>query len=204
MAAAVEGAGLLWLSTNLLQGPMPCTNPVSQAPELVFALAPPTCRALTRLTKLLRRVAEAGAPPPLGVGSLAGVVQPLLLQMVVEGKAGDGEPGGHEQKQADRDRGANVTDAAVVALGAVAGALPWTQYQQLLGQHLRLMKRHAGTPVGGRLHAAMQLRAFICPSRQRTPTTAAAAPTPPLPLLAFLPLPPQTTTPPRQSFGPSA
>lgn len=32
---------------------------------------------------------------------------------------------------------------AVVALGVVAGALPWTQYQQLLGQFLRLMKRHA-------------------------------------------------------------
>ena len=54
--------------------------------------------------------------------------------------------GGHEAKQADKDRGAGVTDAAVVALGAVAGALPWMQYQQLLGQHLRLMKRHAGEP----------------------------------------------------------
>ena len=103
------------------------------------------CRALTRLTKLLRRGAEdAAAPPPLGVGALAGVVQPLLLQMVVEGKGGEEGSGGHEMKQADRDRGANVTDAAVVALGAVAGALPWVQYQQLLGQHLRLMKRHAG------------------------------------------------------------
>lgn len=104
-------------------------------------------RALTRLTKLLRRGAEAdggaAAPPPLGVGALVGIVQPLLLAMIVEGKAGE-EAGGHEQKQADKDRGANVTDAAVTALGAVAGALPWVQYQQLLGQHLRLMKRHAG------------------------------------------------------------
>ena len=78
------------------------------------------------------------------MGTLVGVVQPLLLQMVVEGKGGEEGSGGHELKQADKDRGANVTDAAVVALGAVAGALPWVQYQQLLGQHLRLMKRHAG------------------------------------------------------------
>lgn len=100
---------------------------------------------MTRLTKLLRRSGEAAAnaPPPLGIGALVGVVQPLLLQMIVEGKAGDGD-GGHELKQAEIDRGANVTDSAVVALGAVAGALPWMQYQQLLGQHLRLMKRHAG------------------------------------------------------------
>ncbi|PRW58885.1 small subunit processome component 20-like protein [Chlorella sorokiniana] len=101
-------------------------------------------RALVRLTKLLKRVGEdTSAPSPLGVGTLVGVVQPLLLQMVVEGKGGEDGSGGHELKQADKDRGANVTDAAVVALGAVAGALPWVQYQQLLGQHLRLMKRHA-------------------------------------------------------------
>jgi U3 small nucleolar RNA-associated protein 20 len=110
----------------------------------------PVCRALARLTKLLRPAAPAegqqaeaaAAGSPLSIGALVGVVQPLLLQMIVEGKAGDDN--GHEQKQADRDRGANVTDAAVVALGAVAGVLPWVQYQQLLGQHLRLIKRHAG------------------------------------------------------------
>ena len=123
----------------------------------------PLCRALTRLTKLLRRSAgqpegqpqqqqqdTAAAPemaPRLSVGALVGVVQPLLLQMIVEGKAGDVGgygPYGDQKQQAERDRGTNVTDAAVVALGAVAGALPWVQYQQLLGQHLRLMKRHCG------------------------------------------------------------
>jgi U3 small nucleolar RNA-associated protein 20 len=51
-------------------------------------------------------------------------------------------------KQADRDREANVADSAVGALGAVAGALPWVQYQQLLGQFLRLMKKHADVPAG--------------------------------------------------------
>ena len=34
---------------------------------------------------------------------------------------------GHEVRQADKDRGANVADAAVGALGAVAQALPWVQ-----------------------------------------------------------------------------
>ncbi|KAL4860053.1 Small subunit processome component 20 [Chlorella vulgaris] len=100
-------------------------------------------RALTRVTRLLRREPgePAGQTPALGVGALVGVVQPLLLQMIVEGKGGDDS--GHELKQAEVDRGANVTDAAVVALGALAGALPWVQYQQLLGQHLRLVKKHA-------------------------------------------------------------
>lgn len=46
---------------------------------------------------------------------------------------------------------------AVVALGVVARALPWTQYQQLLGQFLRLMKRHADSnkarALAGSLHA---------------------------------------------------
>lgn len=51
-------------------------------------------------------------------------------------------------RQADKDRGANVADAAVGALGAVAGCLPWVQYQQLLGQFLRLMKKHAEAPAG--------------------------------------------------------
>lgn len=134
-------------------GPAPCAAPLSPPAdsdaEVDFLLNVAhiqlhrRARALTRLTRLLR--GGEGAPPPLGVGALVGVVQPLLLQMIVEGKAGDGDGGGgHEQKQADRDRGANVTDAAVVALGAVAGCLPWAQYQQLLGQHLHLMKRHAG------------------------------------------------------------
>ena len=41
-----------------------------------------------------------------------------------------------------------MADAAVGALGAVAGALPWVQYVQVLGQFLRLMKRHAEAPAG--------------------------------------------------------
>ena len=54
---------------------------------------------------------------------------------------------GHEMKQGDRDREANVVDEAVGTLRAVAAALPWQQYHQLLGQYLRLMRRHAEGPA---------------------------------------------------------
>ena len=43
--------------------------------------------------------------------------------------------------QIDRDREANVTDAAVKALAALAGCLPWTQYHQLLNQWLNTMRK---------------------------------------------------------------
>ena len=36
-----------------------------------------------------------------------------------------------------------MVTAAIAALAAIAAALPWPQYQQLLGQFLRLMRRHA-------------------------------------------------------------
>ena len=42
--------------------------------------------------------------------------------------------------QIDLDRDANVVDAAIGTLGAVAAGLPWPQYEQLLNQHLRSMK----------------------------------------------------------------
>ena len=50
--------------------------------------------------------------------------------------------------QIDLDRDANVVDAAIGTLGAVAARLPWPQYEQLLNQHLRSMKR-TSTKVGG-------------------------------------------------------
>ena len=43
--------------------------------------------------------------------------------------------------QIDKDREANVTDAAIEALGAVAAHLPWVQYEQLLNQWLKVMKK---------------------------------------------------------------
>jgi hypothetical protein len=54
-----------------------------------------------------------------------------------------GEGGGHDVKDIDRDREANVVEAAVSAAGAIARRLAWVHYQQLLSQFLRLMKRHA-------------------------------------------------------------
>ena len=55
------------------------------------------------------------------------------------GDAKDGR-GGHDRDQADADREANVVDAAMGALGAVARALPWHQYDTLLSQFMRTMK----------------------------------------------------------------
>jgi len=46
-------------------------------------------------------------------------------------------------QELDQAREANVVTAAIAALAAIAAALPWPQYQQLLGQFLRLMRRHA-------------------------------------------------------------
>ena len=48
--------------------------------------------------------------------------------------------------QIDRDREANVTDAAIEALGALTAQLPWAQYEQLLNQWLKVMKK-IGTKV---------------------------------------------------------
>jgi len=39
-----------------------------------------------------------------------------------------------------------VTDAAVTTLGALAAQLPWVQYEQLLNQWLKVMKK-TGTKV---------------------------------------------------------
>lgn len=45
--------------------------------------------------------------------------------------------------QIDKDREANVTDAAIEALGALVAQLPWVQYEQLLNQWLKVMKKTA-------------------------------------------------------------
>lgn len=57
------------------------------------------------------------------------------------GKAAEG--GGHELKELDRDREANVVTAAIAALAAAAGVLAWPHYQQLLGRFMRIMGRDA-------------------------------------------------------------
>ncbi len=79
------------------------------------------------------------------------------------GKAGEG--GGHELKDLDRDREANVVSAAVACLAAAAAALAWPHYQQLLGRFMRLMARDAS-----------KARAAGAPARHGSmrPTAAAA------------------------------
>ena len=94
-------------------------------------------RALVRLGKMMRE-----NPNSLSLGTIVSVVLPLLQQIILEDKSTDTE----NQKQTDRE--ANVTDAAVNALGAAAGVLPWSQYSQLLGQYLRAVKRLADGPSG--------------------------------------------------------
>jgi hypothetical protein len=46
----------------------------------------------------------------------------------------------HERDSGDVDREASVVDSAITALRAVAGALPWAQYDQLLSQFMRGLK----------------------------------------------------------------
>ena len=120
-------------------------------------------RGFARLTKMLSvtgasagpGAAEAGAPDEVGhatsasisIGVMVGLIAPMLQQVIIESKSTSGDEGlvaGHEVKQIDVDKGANVVDAAVGCLGALARVLPWIQYKQLLGQYLRLMKKHSG------------------------------------------------------------
>jgi U3 small nucleolar RNA-associated protein 20 len=111
-------------------------------------------RALIRLSRLVAALdvdgeknshgTTASGTGGLSLGALMSVVLPLLQVIIVESKdsSGGGEVSVHESNQdKDRDREASVVDAAVYALGAVARVLPWVQYQQILGQYLRAMKR---------------------------------------------------------------
>ncbi|GIL90429.1 hypothetical protein Vretifemale_18038, partial [Volvox reticuliferus] len=114
-------------------------------------------RALTKLTKMLKAqvattatataTAETPAtslsPPPQPLRRcLTEIIVPLLQQFIEEGADG----GGGGKKQSDVDKEANVTDAAVTALGAVAATLPWPQYEQLLNQFTRIMRTRPAKP----------------------------------------------------------
>lgn len=55
--------------------------------------------------------------------------------------------------------------AAIAALSAIAASLPWPQYQQLLGQFLRLMRRHADT------NKVQTWRGHVSMSRQSKPAS---------------------------------
>lgn len=62
--------------------------------------------------------------------------------------------------QIDKDREANVSDAAIEALGALLAHLPWLQYEQLLNQWLKVMKK-TPTKVQATLSFASQAHS-IC------------------------------------------
>lgn len=67
--------------------------------------------------------------------------------MISEGGDTKDGRGGHERDQLGSDREANVVDAAMHALGAVARALPWHHYDTLLSQLMRAMKVRAARRV---------------------------------------------------------
>ncbi|KAK9845304.1 hypothetical protein WJX81_002986 [Elliptochloris bilobata] len=118
-----------------LEGADPETDPLVNLAHL----------QLHRRTRALARLSQAVAADELRPATLLGVIVPLLQQMIIEGKAAEG--GGHELKELDRDREANVVTAAIAALAATAGALAWPHYQQLLGRFMRIMGRDAGKAV---------------------------------------------------------
>ena len=63
--------------------------------------------------------------------------------------------------QIDKDREANVTDAAITTLGALAAQLPWVQYEQLLNQWLKVMKKIA-TKVSSAVMLESQVIVHAC------------------------------------------
>ena len=105
-------------------------------------------RAFTRLARSLKNEApvergtgtEATAAVPVGV--TMGLLVPILQQAILESRKKE-DDAGHGLKQSDVDRSTNVADAAMQALKAVAMALPWIQYQELLGRWLRIMGRRS-------------------------------------------------------------
>lgn len=116
-------------------------------------------RRARALNKLARRLREE--PGALSLGSMTNAVVPLLHQAIVEGRAGEGASGGHAEKGASEQGGAssadgkeaNVAEAAVGCLGAVAACLPWAQYRQLLARFMGAMRaatRAAGEDGAGR------------------------------------------------------
>eukprot|EP00890_Picochlorum_soloecismus_P003078 jgi/Picsp_1/3771/NSC_06606-R1_u3 snornp protein utp20 len=80
---------------------------------------------------------------------LRGYLYPLIEQAIVENAAVQNQDKlfkGHELKQGDLDRGANVTDAAIQLLITIGQGLEWSEFQQLLSRYLALMVKYADMP----------------------------------------------------------
>uniref|UniRef100_A0A7S3R808 U3 small nucleolar RNA-associated protein 20 domain-containing protein n=1 Tax=Dunaliella tertiolecta TaxID=3047 RepID=A0A7S3R808_DUNTE len=161
---SVRQEHLMLLRTLVLQCPdkfpdlVTLTSP--QDPEIDFYLNVAhvqlhrRSRALVRMGRLADAMAAADQGLPNtgggagGVGAVTGgslrclldIAVPLLQVVIGEGGDAKDGRGGHERDQIDADREANVVDAAMGALGAVARALPWHQYDTLLSQFMRTLK----------------------------------------------------------------
>ena len=101
------------------------------------------CRAFSRLMKHVCKYQSL--PPSL----LRGYLYPLIEQAIGENAAAQSQDQkfkGHELKQGDLDRVANVTDSAIQLLITVAQGLEWSEFQQLLSRYLTLMVKNADMP----------------------------------------------------------
>lgn len=86
-------------------------------------------------------------PSSSSLRCLLDIAVPLLQTVIGEGGDAKDGRGGHGKDQVGSDREANVVDAAMGALGAVARALPWHHYDTLLSQFMRTMKVGMGDHV---------------------------------------------------------
>ena len=123
------------------------------------------CRAFSRLMKHVSK--DQSLPKSL----LKGYLYPLIEQAIVENAATlnqDKNHKGHELKQGDLDRGANVTDTAVHLLITIGQGLEWFEFQQLLSRYLALMLKNADMPCMKSLIRTVSLLLETIPKRART------------------------------------
>ena len=147
---------------------------------------------------------SASSPPPsFPAGTALGVVLPIiesamlsvggtkaLASLSIDGGGGAGDGGGtlggvggHGVSSAAASRGAAVADAAVGALSALASAMPWRHYAQVLGRSLRLLSRHPESKAAVRgvcavvdaFHFGDRILAAASASASAAAATAAAA-----------------------------
>ena len=87
---------------------------------------------------LHKEVQNTGAGGLLSLGTLQGLVVPLIVAAVNESRGAAAGAGGHGIKKGTADRALNVVDAAVQALHAVASRLAWQQYRNVLSRFLNV------------------------------------------------------------------
>lgn len=90
---------------------------------------------------MTKRLSTDSASDLINPSLLNGYLFPLIELAIVEGRAT--EVSGHEAKQVDLDRSANVTDAAITLLTKMSEQLDWAQFQKLINQYMALMVTRA-------------------------------------------------------------